>query len=403
MAIQMQHDINLNDAEIKRFLRDSNQLEMMEVPRPKAGYNLSTEFKNIGIAQEIDPATPLSSIWFKKEFYQLVEGRPQGQVVGRFDISIPVRQNFSIEIFARLYTKNGLAGPSTQLIENLFKSYSFAVNGDPNDYMQAQLTGHPSVKASDFEIIQVFKLVKTGAPIEDETQKRSMLALYSGGGTGTIWPNPTNLPPNRPPHDPGPAVPAGGEDGGYFGKRRLRARFVPPSLIVDEPDPIDQDPHVISDGTDPIDKIKELIKNAAGVLDCSVVSEPHNHRVMELFRIPEFRIEWRLRFFRIGCVDIGLHLPVLQIRISSMNLFYYVQVPNDPAGYLLTIVKNCALSAAVTGAVVGVVLWNFVAALAAFEAVFTECIEGKIGEYVVCLLPGLLLSKIVEIDWKDVL
>jgi hypothetical protein len=72
--------------------------------------------------------------------------------------------------------------------------------------------------------------------------------------------------------------------------------------------------------------------------------------------------------------------------------------------YVVHAVVICIVEAALAGAVVGVALGNFVAALEAFEALFTECLKAKFDQFISCMIPGLELITQVQGDgkWHDI-
>jgi len=51
-----------------------------------------------------------------------------------------------------------------------------------------------------------------------------------------------------------------------------------------------------------------------------------------------------------------------------------------------------------------VVMGNFAAALAAFQGIFTQCLEDKFGQFISCMIPGLaLIFEVVPADdWHDI-
>ena len=58
---------------------------------------------------------------------------------------------------------------------------------------------------------------------------------------------------------------------------------------------------------------------------------------------------------------------------------------------LVQIVGDCAVASALVGGVVGVVMWNFAVALAAFKVLFEKCIYVKVGQHLTCMVPELVL------------
>ena len=65
-------------------------------------------------------------------------------------------------------------------------------------------------------------------------------------------------------------------------------------------------------------------------------------------------------------------------------------MPKDVGATAFAIAKGCAISSALKGAVVGVVLGNLPLAIAAFKMSFKECVEREIKK---CIYPGLFTIK----------
>ena len=96
-----------------------------------------------------------------------------------------------------------------------------------------------------------------------------------------------------------------------------------------------------------------------------------------------------------------LRLPVLQTQMSRIDLWVYTRFPKNLGAWALRLVEKCAFHAALVGAVVGIVLVDFIAALAAFDAVFEDCIVEHFDDTISCMIPGLGLITIAN-GWSDV-
>ena len=138
--------------------------------------------------------------------------------------------------------------------------------------------------------------------------------------------------------------------------------------------------------------LDEVAERVAGDLNCDDHYTHKSHPVMTLLAWPEFKIEWYAHYIKIGCTRIKIWLPKLRTRISEVVLYATVAIASRDADQtLVQIAGDCAVSSALVGGVVGVVLWNFAAGLAAFKVLFEKCIYIKIGQHLTCMVPELVL------------
>jgi hypothetical protein len=397
MGIQQKYAPNFNKPEVYAFFRTAAVPATYDSPIPmRTNFSLyAGHKKSAGIIAETSPGHPLKQYWTSHEFYQVTESTTLGarQVVGNFDIYVPVEQSFSMEIFSILFIKDGIGDANVQIIKNAFDQYQWPASGDPDAFMRTQLAQNPTISASMFSVEQTHSLIKNTQFVEKTDQKDAILAIYLDKANGYIFPGP-NLPAERL------------GEGGYFSKRHLECNILntvaTDGYSTPAPYPLNQ-----ADSTSGTpDEIVNRAAEAEGrALDCGGVFSVHNHRIMKLFEYPEFKVIFRDFEFDIGCgIHIVLTLPVLQIRMSEVDLYAYTREPDNIGSIVVNMIEDCAWMAALSGAVIGVVLGNFVAALAAFKAVFTGCIKNKAGQFIACLIPGLALvdTVIPGQDWHDV-
>lgn len=99
-----------------------------------------------------------------------------------------------------------------------------------------------------------------------------------------------------------------------------------------------------------------------------------------------------MEYIRIGCVKTKVPHPVLLTRTARIELWAFARADNwDPT--IENLLRGCLVESALVGTVVGVVLANFAAALAAFQTAFEACIKSRLLQLVVCTLVGLLILK----------
>ena len=195
-------------------------------------------------------------------------------------------------------------------------------------------------------------------------------------------------------------------EGGYFSQRKFRGRRLK-SINLDGVPQQPKDPiHQVDASAGTPDRIITDITNREGAaLECDSNFKLQQWKIMTLLHIPEFKLIWRDHSFEIGCgVTVVLTLPVLQTRISELDLYAYARAPSDVGQYIERMIEDCAWKAALAGAVIGIVMANFASALAGFVGAFTDCIETKTADTIKCLIPGLMLMTEVMQghDWTDV-
>jgi hypothetical protein len=388
---------NLDNKDIYQFL-DSGSTAY-DAPPIGAPKNYSTKLTNgivdikfkrpvDTIANFPDPADPLQLSWAVKEHYKAVEGPDEGQLIAEFTVVVTKSVRIKMKVWALLFIKDGTSESVRSLIVTAFSNYP--AGSDPLDYTRTQLKAQ-SLSADIFAIAYTFSLEKVGAVDVEESQKNALLTLYAGKSTnGTVSPDPKGEP-------------QGMSD--YFKKRNIRLIL----LFRDLPGRVPEKER--ADTTHQVEKKSNT--TSAAILDrmgaadaeksaCGAV-EQHNWPIMTVLVWPEFRVDWRDFTYDIGCgVRVVLRLPVLQTQTSGLELWAYTRYPKDLGARALDIVGKCAVHAALFGTVIGIVLSDFDAAMAAFVTAFEKCILDHYDETVSCMVPGIGLIQTVQKAWSDV-
>lgn len=391
MGIQQDYAPNLSTTEVFQFLKSTANVYTAPVI-PKAGYSVSGVAKKpVGSLDSTPAGSPIKTYWAQRHWYEVVEGTNPGQVVGHFDAIVPIEERVRLSIDAVLLVADTASATNKTKIESSFLSYQWPRDGDPLDYVEHALKAEPTITRSMFAVVLTHTIEKI-ARVEHRDQIDRILSTYADRAPGQVWTGPGTSP-----------IRIG--DGGYFSTRTLRPRRTRIEDLEDvQPavrDPIHQ---VEQKAPQTISGIIDAIVGSEGAaIDCSLDFNKQEWPIMELFEYPEFRLLWRDFSFEIGCgVRVVLTLPVLQIQISKLMLWAYARSPKSVGNIIERVITACAFNAALTGAVVGVVLGNFVAALEAFRGVFTECIKSKLGDFISCLIPGLALISEVKSSWRDI-
>ncbi len=378
---------NLDRKEVTTFLASVAQTWSDQPPR-KPGYDLSLMPMKLA-----PPSPPLELAYAVSEKYEVVEGRTganKGVVVGNFDVVVPVVQRVAMTVASALLVKTTATAAQKQAIEAAFQQYSYPLSGDPDDFIRARMAGDPTITKDLFVVAHTFSLDKGGnAAQRHDEQLNALLAQYDGSAQGSV-----TEAPGGPPQD------IHGEQG-YFRKRNLEARHIASKVLDRFPDPNTDQLHQIENpGTGAIDKIAKLEGSAIGCNEDYVLKQ---WKVVTLLSFPEFMVVWRDVSFDIGCgIWVTLTVPALQTRQSDINLYAYARYPQNLGALAEKAILTCMLEAALAGAVVGVVLGNFAAAIAAFRALLTECLKDKFSQFVSCMIPGLMLATEPSGPWHDV-
>lgn len=376
MRIQLDYSPNLDTREVHDYILDpKNTNSLAEALPTQTGYTLTNTTKS-----GTHEMTFYSSV---KEYYNVLK---RNTLVGNFDILVPVRQVIELQVDMHLLMKDDTPNELKQIIRHAFEKYDPAI--DPIEYAEQQMGA--DITPDMFMVLPSFTIRKKGAPQLMTKQKEAILAMYDGtdtsGSTVDISDNENRTMPN------------------FFHEKGLRAVYLKTENVGYIPSPPEDQLHevAVADNSK-TDVIDSILKQDTVGMDCTIYEvERIEKRIATLLLFPEFKIEWHQISIKIGCVRITFPVPILYARLSSKVLYAYVGKPNNVGKIFIAQVENCAIKAAVAGAVIGIVLGNFPGAIIAFKAVFTECIEYNAGQYVQCLVPGLALLTEPESDWAPI-
>jgi len=404
--IPQDYSPNLMTTDVLKFVCDeqlgpgSRHIE----PLPKrTAYTIAGNQRDAGSFDAVDSVDPKSGNSFKKpltlfwsydEHYSVMQGKhPHIKLLGDFEIIVPQEQPVKVYIFANLLIKDGTPSDLVLKISNAFSTYNAKIHGDARKYAEDQLKSDPLLTADMALILYSFELEKIG-PSQDHSEIRdARLAIYEGAISGTIYPSPAD------PKNPGERI--SDDDGGYFQKNKIRAVLTSKVAVPGTPMPNRDALHEreIKAGEE-ANVIEEIAKREESILDCASVFTKHDYKIADLVTFPEFKgivRDYRLVLYRDSCgneISIVVSLPVIQTRNSTVSLWAYLRYPDNPqqvTDLMGTIIQNCAIGAALAGAVVGVAFGNLGIAIAAFKALFAECVQSHFDVVLDCMVPGLAL------------
>jgi hypothetical protein len=394
MPIQMDYSPDLDTPEVYAFLADAGRASYQGPLPTRSGYVASAvPIKSVGTVDQIAPGQPLTLVRAVKESYQVVEGASQtgpGTVIGSFDVVVPISQAIRMAVSASLLLTSTVTAQQRATIEGIFNQFTYPRDGDPGDFMAAQLAAHPGYSSRMFCVMQSYQLTKVGPSVEQDAERAALLAIYNGAAQGTVY---QPQPPNQPLHG----------DPGYFARRGIKAVLLR-RVDIGRPPSKPSDPHR-TDGpeADVPAKAGTVANDEAQAAGCRDERwKMDHHKIMDLLNYPEFQVLWRDISIDVGCgVTIVLTVPELQTRTSTISLWAYVRYPRDLGALVERAIETCLWESALAGAVVGVALGNFAAALAAFRALIVACLSEKFGEFIDCMTPGILVNTDSS-PWRDV-
>jgi hypothetical protein len=296
-------------------------------------------------------------------------------------------------IYHHLLIKIGLERTNRRAYDAIIRcydSYDWTNTDDPANYANSEMA-KASVTRDMFAVRQSFSLSKaTGKRKESREQLNAILNLYGQKI------DPKDVPKDSQGNSGGNLDMYGSDQSlqGYLRNEGWELTELPPDKVI---------------GRFPnrqVDKLHQVDTSIPETLDTSAIVRTESRqlddchmnlkatlssKIATVFAYPEFMLTWEPFAIKIGCVTVVLSLPVLWIRVSRVILFTYVGNPTDIPQAITDSLKGCAVNAVIIGAIIGIVLTNFTAALLAFRVSFTQCVNSVPARIFACLVPGLAL------------
>lgn len=295
-----------------------------------------------------------------------------GMSVGQVSITVPFSQPLRITVVYELYVVAGVSWDDGQLLERLFRDY---VGDDPTDYIRRNVPAH--VSDDQFHIVPRIELEKTGPSVEDKRPRDALIAYWEGKISGVFYLS-------------------GAEGiGEWIEQKQYRLTLLSHQQTTTGAAP-QIDPYIVAVAD--VDEnqgphLDRLLASEATTMDCSDISRRREHEVFTILQWPEYMLRPAPVRIKVGCARITFMLPRLHTRTCSNKLYYFYATPQNISPYIQESLEICGRTAIYAGAIIGLVTWNFGAAVVAFKAVFTKCIESRTGQALRCFIPGLIIMQ----------
>ena len=386
--VNIDFELDLSDPDVLDFLVDGTVDTLTRPALQPEGFTERARRNN-----DVDKATTAAR-YLQRERYAVVLAPPQqpppspppGPAAQQGTVTCEVfcEQQITIQVNYVLYLKDGLPADVVQRAIELVAQYDQATHGDLAAWISEQIKDGWIAEA-DLRVAGEMVIEKQGTPRDlNASQRDALFKLYGIGGGH--WQSRVHILYN---------------DDGSFSQwaTRRRAKLEPVAI-----EPVYQSPPA------PVREIAEVqAKNPPGsaadaqvgtLLDkalrdivpvqCRGSMQREQVKLISVFAWPEFKLEWRSVRIKVGCARITIVVPVIRIRIAHLVLYMYYHFPRQVDQAVLTIVKNCAIRAALAGAVIGIVVGNPAAAITAFQSYLMSCVQQDAYE---CLNPGIFLVK----------
>lgn len=285
-------------------------------------------------------------------------------------------QDLVITCGAELFLQNGIPDPARAKARALFQAYDPAADGpDIEAWVRASLSD--GLTEAMFSIKAKWHLEKE-RPLRDgkTAQRDAMKALYEGkqgSGIHSDIPVVGDLPVQKWAEDSQVTLEKVSED-------IMTEPYVDPQASVSHEVPAGKTPDDVVDGI-----VDEVLSKIVPV-SCGDMRE-ERFKLLTIVKWPEFKFTPSTRTIEIGCFTVVIPWVDVEVRTAEISIYAYYALPRDVARTVWKIAEACALRAALGGAVVGIVAMNPAPAAAAFELLFTRCLEREVPK---CIHAGLL-------------
>lgn len=371
MNIELESGIKFKDQELLEFLinRTLPEISLEIAPPQDFVFDPLDSRLNTAPYDLRDIEFPLAEKW------QVVQ---KGNAIAIGEVVVTSIQAVGITTAFLLFSRNGTPIEKLELVRGLFNEYDAAIHGaDIESWVKGSLP--EDISADDFKVKTSVTVKKDGDRRDGNVaQREAFLYLYTNQGDHPI---------RSEIYLVGDFTFGNWAKDGDVTVRLIGERLVSPDYKPETAREIQEVPAGTSDanlGTILDRVIEEIVPG-----DCGKMRR-EDIKLMSLAAWPEFKVEWKDVRVRIGCATVTITIPIIRTRISNLNFYVYFALPEDVGRTVMAIGRTCAIRAALSGVVVGVIVCNPAAAAAAFNATFKICIEREVQR---CINPGILILK----------
>ena len=367
MKISLGCELDLSSKDVREFLFDLDRAEYDTPPLDVPGFKLQGTRKNTDFKSR-DIEIAVAEQW-------QVEQR--GNAVGLCEVNVTLIQPIHISTKFYLLSIIDVLDTHLQIVLDLFNKYNPATDGDDiKDWVRKSLP--KDINETQFRVETTPSIIKPVGPHDGNIEQRLvLLSLYNRKGRKVD--TAIHIVPDMPFDQ-------------WAVESEVSIRPIGKHLLDPNYKPeIKREIQEVKPGTSDasLDGILDAITAEIIPGDCGTMTR-EDIKLLSLAAWPEFKIEWHLEEIEIGCATIVINVPILKTRISNLNFYVYFALPADLGRTVMAIGKTCAIRSALGGAVIGVIIGNPAAALAAFNALFKMCIEREAKR---CINPGILILK----------
>lgn len=270
----------------------------------------------------------------------------------------PAKHTLDVQLSGVLLVLSAIAESKKKLIEDGFRQYDYKKEPDMQKHAQEWATRH-GILSTEFVVTFTYFLTKTKIEFEDAQDKR-LHELYSA-------------------------------DLGYK-LHLISQRCI---NVVDENDKANDNILEVPSLKDAEKIIEEELKKREG--PCEGL-EKVIKKIVQVGWYPEFKTETECHWERILCFDQRVCRDVIYARDANIVLYGTVEYRGVDSAFL-KIFEHCLIESATVAAIIGIILENFAAALAAFRLLFIECVKRHVTELLECLTPDLFVV-VERSNWR---
>lgn len=390
--ISQSFEANLDADDIFAFVANENQTTYESAKPQLPDFDPSQQVVVLPGSRELKLVASLI------ETYRISQN---AKLIGTVDATVPVTELVELSLLNHLLLRTGTPEAQRNAIIAAFSQYDWSTGPDPIAYITQRIAG-TGVTTSMFAVRQSFHLTKkVGGRRTHDQQRNALRLLYGQQFSSSQAPVDSR---GRSAADSTDDLPTNNQMSDVKLAPRIASEGYRLDLIATKAvgrmalKPVDA-MHQVSGSASSTPNVIDIINEQAKGLDCQL-GRPIQKRIATVFAFPEFMIKWDPVVVRIGCVRVTIWLPNLYIRFGLVVLWAYIGNPEGIAQFIVSQIEGCAIKSVLTGALIGIVLSNFAAALAAFRVVFVDCVSGIPARVARCLVPGLVLLTEHDGDWK---